>query len=141
MSWTVLIRKNRRACPDSEDVNSGAILVDVEAITVGAAVLEMRFADGEIFGVPLAEIADYTLTPVPEPPQPPEVHIPTTVDELELTCRPYNALKNAGLDAIEVLVQSTAAELLTLKNFGPGALRELKLELSRHGLALAGPVK
>lgn len=58
-----------------------------------------------------------------------------SVDELELTVRSYNCLKNANIRTIEELVTKTEAEMLKTKNFGRKSLNELKDKLEEMGLS------
>jgi DNA-directed RNA polymerase subunit alpha len=57
-----------------------------------------------------------------------------SVDELELSVRSYNCLKNANIQTIADLVQKTEAEMLRTKNFGRKSLNEIKEILSGMGL-------
>jgi DNA-directed RNA polymerase subunit alpha len=59
-----------------------------------------------------------------------------SVDELELSVRSYNCLKNANIRLIGELVQKTEAEMLKTKNFGRKSLNEIKEILSSMGLSL-----
>jgi DNA-directed RNA polymerase subunit alpha len=59
-----------------------------------------------------------------------------SVDELELSVRSYNCLKNANIRTIGELVQKTEAEMLKTKNFGRKSLNEIKEILSGMGLSL-----
>ncbi len=58
------------------------------------------------------------------------------VDELELSVRSYNCLKNANIKTIHELVQKTEPEMLKTKNFGRKSLNEIKEILGRMGLHL-----
>ncbi len=58
-----------------------------------------------------------------------------SVDELELSVRSYNCLKNANIQTIRDLVQKTEAEMLRTKNFGRKSLNELKEVLRSFGLS------
>ncbi|MBI5641531.1 MAG: DNA-directed RNA polymerase subunit alpha, partial [Nitrospirae bacterium] len=58
------------------------------------------------------------------------------VDELELSVRSYNCLKNANIKTIAELVQKTEPEMLKTKNFGRKSLNEIKEILGRMGLHL-----
>jgi DNA-directed RNA polymerase alpha subunit len=49
-----------------------------------------------------------------------------SVEELELSVRSYNCLKNANIQTIGELVQKTEAEMLRTKNFGRKSLNEIK---------------
>jgi DNA-directed RNA polymerase subunit alpha len=59
-----------------------------------------------------------------------------TVDELELSVRSANCLKNANIRYIGELVQKTEAEMLKTKNFGRKSLNEIKEILTEMGLVL-----
>ena len=59
-----------------------------------------------------------------------------SVDELELSVRSYNCLKNAGIKTIGDLVTKTEAEMLKTKNFGRKSLNEIKDILSEMSLSL-----
>src|SRR5438046_2513678 len=59
-----------------------------------------------------------------------------SVEELELSVRSYNCLKNANIRTIRELVQKTEAEMLKTKNFGRKILNEIKEILHTMGLSL-----
>ena len=63
-------------------------------------------------------------------------HIDKSVEELELSVRSYNCLKNASIRTIRELVQKTEPEMLRTKNFGRKSLNEIKEILQRMGLGL-----
>jgi DNA-directed RNA polymerase subunit alpha len=58
-----------------------------------------------------------------------------SVEELELSVRSYNCLKNANIQTIGDLVQKTEAEMLRTKNFGRKSLNEIKEILSSLSLS------
>lgn len=59
-----------------------------------------------------------------------------SVEELELSVRSANCLKNAEILKIYQLVQKTENEMLKTKNFGRKSLNEIKEVLSEMGLSL-----
>jgi DNA-directed RNA polymerase subunit alpha len=59
-----------------------------------------------------------------------------SVEELELSVRSYNCLKNANISTIRELVQKTEQEMLKTKNFGRKSLNEIKEILAAMGLTL-----
>lgn len=59
-----------------------------------------------------------------------------SVDELELSVRSANCLKNAEINKIYQLVQKTETEMLKTKNFGRKSLNEIKEVLAEMGLSL-----
>jgi DNA-directed RNA polymerase subunit alpha len=63
-------------------------------------------------------------------------HLNKSVDELELSVRSYNCLKNASIRTIGELVQRTEAEMLKTKNFGRKSLNEIKEILASMNLGL-----
>ena len=70
-----------------------------------------------------------TISPINE-------HLDKSVDELELSVRSYNCLKNANIKAIRDLVQKSENEMLKTKNFGRKSLNEIKDILVSMGLGL-----
>lgn len=82
-------------------------------------------------------------TEEPEPEQAKEEEEPRlndnlfrTVDELELSVRSANCLKNADIKYIGELVQKSEGEMLKTKNFGRKSLNEIREMLSEMGLSL-----
>lgn len=63
-------------------------------------------------------------------------HLNRSVDELELSVRSYNCLKNAEIRTIRDLVQRSEQEMLKTKNFGKKSLQEIKEVLADMGLTL-----
>jgi len=59
-----------------------------------------------------------------------------SVNELELSVRAANCLKNANIKTIADLVQKTEGEMLKTKNFGKKSLNEIKEILTDMGLSL-----
>jgi DNA-directed RNA polymerase subunit alpha len=59
-----------------------------------------------------------------------------SVEELELSVRSYNCLKNANIKTIADLVQKSEQEMLRTKNFGRKSLNEIKEILHGMGLRL-----
>ena len=78
---------------------------------------------------------------IPKAPEVPETaklneNLFKSVDELELSVRSANCLKNADIRYIGDLVQKTEAEMLKTKNFGRKSLNEIKEILAEMGLSL-----
>jgi DNA-directed RNA polymerase subunit alpha len=71
-----------------------------------------------------------------ERPQIKNENLNRSVEELELSVRSYNCLKNANIQSIGELVQKTEAEMLKTKNFGRKSLNEIKEILASMGLSL-----
>lgn len=65
----------------------------------------------------------------------------TTIEELELTVRAHNCLRNADIRTIGDLVDKTEPEVLKIKNFGKITLTELKKVLEEMGLTFGMDVK
>ncbi len=58
------------------------------------------------------------------------------IEELDLSVRPYNCLKRAGIQSVGDLVKKTEEEVAAVKNFGRKSLDEVKEKLAAHGLSL-----
>ncbi|MBI2683732.1 MAG: DNA-directed RNA polymerase subunit alpha [Acidobacteriales bacterium] len=71
-----------------------------------------------------------------EKPQLRNENLNRSVEELELSVRSYNCLKNANIQTIGELVQKTESEMLKTKNFGRKSLNEIKEILNSMGLSL-----
>jgi DNA-directed RNA polymerase subunit alpha len=63
-----------------------------------------------------------------------------SVNELELSVRAANCLKNANIKTIADLVQKSEGEMLRTKNFGKKSLNEIKEILAEMGLSLGTKV-
>ncbi len=55
------------------------------------------------------------------------------VDDLEVSVRTYNALKNKGFKTVEEVVQTPLKELLRTKNFGIKSLADLVIAIQERG--------
>ncbi len=63
-------------------------------------------------------------------------HLNRSVEELDLSVRSYNCLKNAQIQTIADLVTRSEADMLKTKNFGRKSLNEIKEILGQMGLCL-----
>ena len=77
-----------------------------------------------------------SVDPEPEPAVAVNEHLDKSVEELELSVRSYNCLKNANIRTIRELVQKSEPEMLQTKNFGRKSLTEIKEILVTLGLSL-----
>ena len=58
------------------------------------------------------------------------------IEELDLSVRPYNCLKRAGINTVGDLMQRTEEEIVSVKNFGRKSLDEVRDKLTGLGLSL-----
>ena len=77
---------------------------------------------------------DYSYQQAERAPLPRNDQLDRSVDELELSVRSYNCLKNAGIKSIRDLVQRSEREMLATKNFGKKSLGEIRDILRSMGL-------
>ena len=103
-----------------------------EAISLGARLVRDHLS---IF-IDLDESGDAPAEPESERMAVANEHLDKSVEELELSVRSYNCLKNANIRTIRELVQKTEAEMLRTKNFGRKSLNEIKEILQQMGLGL-----
>ncbi len=83
------------------------------------------------------ENAEPEIEESPESEEPPlNENLYRTVEDLELSVRSANCLKNANISYIGELVQRTEAEMLKTKNFGRKSLNEIKQLLEEMELSL-----
>ncbi len=80
------------------------------------------------------EADEYKYEDIARPPLPKNDILDRSVDELELSVRSYNCLKNADIRSIRDLVKRSEREMLATKNFGKKSLQEIKDLL--HGMGL-----
>jgi DNA-directed RNA polymerase subunit alpha len=76
------------------------------------------------------------VSPAVRVPLTPNENLDRSVEELELSVRSYNCLKNANITTIRELVQKSESEMLKTKNFGRKSLNEIKEILGTMGLSL-----
>ncbi|MDQ7841706.1 MAG: DNA-directed RNA polymerase subunit alpha [bacterium] len=61
------------------------------------------------------------------------------IEELDLSVRPYNCLKRAGIHTVGDLIRKTEDEVVAVKNFGRKSLDEVREKLALHRLSLRQP--
>jgi DNA-directed RNA polymerase subunit alpha len=103
-----------------------------DAIAVGAKVLKEQFT---VF-INFDEAEEVYEEVVEEEDEALNENLSRPVEELELSVRSANCLKNANIRFIGELVQKTEADMLKTKNFGRKSLNEIKEILAEMGLAL-----
>ena len=103
-----------------------------EAISLGARLVSDHLS---IF-IDLDDAGDAQNEPDGESVSVTNEHLDKSVEELELSVRSYNCLKNANIRTIRELVQKTEPEMLRTKNFGRKSLNEIKEILHRMGFGL-----
>jgi DNA-directed RNA polymerase subunit alpha len=114
------------------DVWTNGAVTPQDAIGLSAKLLK----DHMVIFINFEEAAEVTEA-VPEKPAPVyNENLDRSVDELELSVRSYNCLKNANIITIRELVLKTEAEMLKTKNFGRKSLNEIKEILTAMGLSL-----
>ena len=101
-----------------------------DAISLGAKLIRDHLS---IF-INLEDPVETQVEPDPEAPSVPNEHLDKSVEELELSVRSYNCLKNANIRTIGELVQKSEADMLRTKNFGRKSLTEIKEILESMGL-------
>ena len=115
------------------DVWTDGTVTARDAISLGAKLVRDHMS---IF-INLEEPVDMPAEPDGEHGQPvANEHLDKSVEELELSVRSYNCLKNANIRTIRELVQKTEPEMLRTKNFGRKSLNEIKEILESMGLGL-----
>lgn len=64
----------------------------------------------------------------------PKIEKSASIEELELSTRITNSLKNAGIDTVEQLMSAPKEELVKLKNMGAKSLSDIEEKLKEKGL-------
>ena len=60
-----------------------------------------------------------------------------SIEELDLSVRPLNCLKRAGIFTVEDLIRKTEDEMLKVRNLGRKSLDEVIEKLNKLGLSLS----
>ncbi len=114
------------------DVWTNGAISPQDAIGLAAKLLKDHMA---IF-INFEESADVDTVPAEKAVAVRNENLDRSVEELELSVRSYNCLKNANITTIRELVSKTEAEMLKTKNFGRKSLNEIKEILAVMGLSL-----
>ncbi|WP_119677647.1 DNA-directed RNA polymerase subunit alpha [Indioceanicola profundi] len=109
---------------------NGAVTPD-DAVAIAARILQDQLQMFINFEEPQAAVAEATKDEIPF-----NKNLLRKVDELELSVRSANCLKNDNIVYIGDLVQKTEAEMLRTPNFGRKSLNEIKEVLAQMGLHL-----
>jgi len=109
---------------------NGALTPD-DALAYAARILQDQLQLFINFEEPETRVAEETPTDLPF-----NRNLLRKVDELELSVRSANCLKNDNIVYIGDLVQKTEAEMLRTPNFGRKSLNEIKEVLTQMGLHL-----
>lgn len=113
------------------DIETDGSITPEDAIAVASRILQDQLSLFVNFDEPKVEEVD------DRPSEPPfNRNLLRKVDELELSVRSANCLKNDNIVYIGDLVQKTEAEMLRTPNFGRKSLNEIKEVLSAMGLHL-----
>jgi len=114
------------------DVWTNGAVTPQDAIGLAAKLLKDHMATF----INIEEEPELEQAPVEKPAAVYNENLDRSVEELELSVRSYNCLKNANITTIRELVQKTEQEMLKTKNFGRKSLNEIKEILSAMGLSL-----
>jgi DNA-directed RNA polymerase subunit alpha len=114
------------------DVWTNGSVTPRDAVSLSSRLLRDHMA---IF-VNLEDIGDFQADGGDQPRAASNENLDKSVEELELSVRSYNCLKNANIRTIRELVQKTEGEMLKTKNFGRKSLNEIKEILTTMGLSL-----
>jgi DNA-directed RNA polymerase subunit alpha len=112
-------------------VETNGSVTPEDAVALAARILQDQLQLFINFEEPRAAMAGDMKPELPFNP-----HLLRKVDELELSVRSANCLKNDNIVYIGDLVQKTEAEMLRTPNFGRKSLNEIKEVLAHMGLSL-----
>jgi DNA-directed RNA polymerase subunit alpha len=107
-----------------------------DAVAYAARILQDQMTVFINFSEPVLHVAEETRSELPF-----NAALLKKVDELELSVRSANCLKNDNIVYIGDLIQKTEAEMLRTPNFGRKSLNEIKEVLSGMGLHLGMDVE
>ena len=113
------------------EVETNGAISPVDAVAFAARILQDQLQIFITFEEPQRKSADESKPELPFNPA-----LLKKVDELELSVRSANCLKNDNIVYIGDLIQKTEAEMLRTPNFGRKSLNEIKAVLAEMGLHL-----
>ncbi|MBY0335860.1 MAG: DNA-directed RNA polymerase subunit alpha [Acetobacteraceae bacterium] len=113
------------------DVETNGTVAPEDAVALAARILQDQLALFVTFEEPREKVRDEIQDDLPF-----NRNLLRKVDELELSVRSANCLKNDNIVYIGDLVQKTEQEMLRTPNFGRKSLNEIKEVLASMGLSL-----
>jgi DNA-directed RNA polymerase subunit alpha len=114
------------------DVWTNGCIMPIDALALGAKLIKDHMA---IF-INFEELEEPVESGTEKEKEVINENLSRSVEELELSVRSYNCLKNANIKTIGELVQKSEQEMLKTKNFGRKSLNEIKEILANMGLSL-----
>ena len=111
-------------------VETNGVVSPEDAVALSARILQDQLKPFINFDEPESEVEDV------KEELPFDRNLLRKVDELELSVRSANCLKNDNIVYIGDLVQKTEAEMLRTPNFGRKSLNEIKEVLAKMGIHL-----
>ena len=116
------------------EIETDGSIAPQNALAYAAKILKEQMTIFINFNEEIANPPDGAGGPDPNTDYPPVLD--KNVEDLELSVRSANCLKNAQIQYIGELVNKTDAEMLKTKNFGRKSLNEIKALLAEHNLTL-----
>ena len=115
-------------------VDTNGTITPAEAVSYAAALAQTHFQYFVEFGThtsaPLGQTAETSDADATKMAQ----LLKTAIDDLELSVRSVNSLKNSSIRTLGDLVRQTESQILQVKNFGKKSLQEIADLLEREGL-------
>jgi DNA-directed RNA polymerase subunit alpha len=113
------------------EVWTNGSVAPAEAVSQAATILTKQFEQLSALGS--ERLGDHAVVV----PAPPGVNVPDRpLEELGLSTRVLNALRSGGIDTLYKLLNTPEQKLVTLRNFGDTARKEVEEKLSAMGLSL-----
>jgi DNA-directed RNA polymerase subunit alpha len=118
------------------DVWTDGSVLPEDAVSYAAKIMKEQLSKFINFDEPVPIITKTGLDPIDPLSEEIIKNLHKSVEELELSVRSANCLKNADIFQIYQLVSKTEAEMLKTKNFGRKSLNEIKAVLGEMKLSL-----
>jgi DNA-directed RNA polymerase subunit alpha len=113
------------------EVWTNGSVAPAEAVSQAATILTKQFE--QLTTLSSEGLGDHAVVV----PAPPGVNVPDRpLEELGLSTRVLNALRSGGIDTLYKLLNTPEQKLVTLRNFGETARKEVEEKLSAMGLSL-----
>jgi DNA-directed RNA polymerase subunit alpha len=118
------------------DVWTDGSVLPEDAVSYAAKIMKEQLSKFINFDEPVPIITKTGLDPIDPLSEEIIKNLHKSVEELELSVRSANCLKNADILKVYQLVTKTEAEMLKTKNFGRKSLNEIKTVLTEMKLSL-----
>lgn len=113
------------------EITTNGAIDAIDAVSIGAKILESHLNQLVFLNETIAEMQMMQKKEIEKEKQ---LYVP--IEELDLSVRAYNALKNEGLNNIQDLMEKTKDQITKIKNLGKKSITEIINTIEKFGFKL-----